>query len=50
MQARPLEEDADPRFKVGGPRGIKVDDLELLGLQHVSMGSWQVHIRVRTRV
>ena len=45
-----MEEDSDHSWKVGVNKGIKIDQLELLGLQHVSMGSWQVHLRVRSRV
>ena len=41
-----MEDDAHYRFRVG--RGhITIDDLELVGLQHVSMGSWQAHVRLR---
>lgn len=39
----------DPRkhcWRVGN-RAIGVDDLILLGLEHVSKGSWQAHLRVR---
>ncbi|KAF9813973.1 hypothetical protein IEO21_05344 [Rhodonia placenta] len=46
VQDRPLEEDADTRWRVGARR-IIVDDLILVGLQHVSMGSWQAHLRLR---
>ncbi|PSS31026.1 hypothetical protein PHLCEN_2v2439 [Hermanssonia centrifuga] len=45
MKTRPME-DADPRWKVG-IKGINIDDLELVGLQHVSKGSWQAHLRLR---
>lgn len=44
MSQKSMEEDADPRWRVGN-HYISVDHLELVGLQHVSMGSWQVHIR-----
>ncbi|KAI0705175.1 hypothetical protein BC835DRAFT_1261400 [Cytidiella melzeri] len=46
MKDKPMEEDADARFKVG-PRHIRIEDLELVGLQHVSMGSWQAYVRLR---
>ena len=49
VQSKPMEEDADPRWRVGGDHGIKLEDLELVGLQHVSMGSWQAHLRLRRR-
>ena len=42
---KPMEEDADPRWRVANR--IMIDDLELVGLQHVSMGSWQPHLRLR---
>ncbi|KAI0343081.1 hypothetical protein BDW22DRAFT_1308064, partial [Trametopsis cervina] len=46
MKDKPLEEEADQRYRVGG-RHITIGDIELVGLQHVSMGSWQAHIRLR---
>ncbi|KAI0676598.1 hypothetical protein C8Q78DRAFT_1073388 [Trametes maxima] len=30
----------------GDNEGIRLEDLMLLGLQHVSMGSWQAHVRL----
>ncbi|KAG6865710.1 hypothetical protein C0991_012526 [Blastosporella zonata] len=44
----PLEDDVDPRWKVG-PRNyeIKLEDLYLVSMHHVSMGSWQPHLRLR---
>lgn len=46
MQNRRMEEEAEVRWRVG--RGhIDLDDLILVGLQHVSMGSWQAHVRLR---
>ncbi len=44
-----MDKGADARYKVGR-RHIGVEDLELLGLQHVSMGSWQAHLRLRRAV
>ena len=41
-----MEEDADARFNVAH---ISIDQVELVGLQHVSMGSWQAHLRLRRR-
>ncbi|KAI0084203.1 hypothetical protein BDY19DRAFT_552643 [Irpex rosettiformis] len=46
MDGQPLEDGADPRYKVGKGH-IGIEDIELVGLQHVSMGSWQAHIRLR---
>jgi len=46
VQNTAMEEDADPQWKVGRNH-IALDDLILVGLQHVSMGSWQAHLRVR---
>ena len=46
-QKERMEEDADLRWRVGGANGIKVDDLVLVGLQHVSKGSWQAYVRLR---
>jgi hypothetical protein len=31
----------DPAWQVGGPNGIKKDNVILIGLVHVSQGSWQ---------
>ncbi|KAF8636392.1 hypothetical protein AX17_003574 [Amanita inopinata Kibby_2008] len=43
-----LEEGADPTWRVGkGPYRIKLDDLVLVSLHHVSMGSWQPQLRLR---
>lgn len=41
-----MEEDVDPKFNVAH---VTVDQIELVGLQHVSMGSWQAHLRLRPR-
>ncbi|KAI0077715.1 hypothetical protein K474DRAFT_1595420 [Panus rudis PR-1116 ss-1] len=46
MQEKRMEDDADPRWRVGDHGGISIDRLELVGLQHVSMGSWQAHLRL----
>lgn len=40
-----MDPDEDPRWKVG-PGCITIDDLVLVGLQHVSKGSWQCHLRL----
>ncbi|KAF8967699.1 hypothetical protein BDZ97DRAFT_1656169 [Flammula alnicola] len=43
----PMEEDADPRWKIGdGPDDIKLEDLILVSIHHVSLGSWQPHLRL----
>ncbi|KAG6877147.1 hypothetical protein C0993_009940 [Termitomyces sp. T159_Od127] len=43
-----LEDEVDPRWKVG-PRNheIKLEDLYLVSMHHVSMGSWQPQLRLR---
>lgn len=41
-----MEEDVDAKYKVAN---ITIDQIELVGLQHVSMGSWQAHFRLRSR-
>ncbi|KAF7294488.1 hypothetical protein MKEN_01441300 [Mycena kentingensis (nom. inval.)] len=47
-QGQPMEDDADPRWRVGsGPNHIKLEDLVLVSIHHVSMGSWQPHLRLR---
>ncbi|KAH0582942.1 hypothetical protein H2248_010841 [Termitomyces sp. 'cryptogamus'] len=44
----PLEDDVDPRWKVGlRNHEIKLEDLYLVSMHHVSMGSWQPHLRLR---
>lgn len=43
-----MEEDVDPQYKVGKGH-IRLEDLDLLGLEHVSMGSWQALVRLRGR-
>ena len=47
-KTKPMEEEVDARWRIG-PSRISIDDLELVGLQHVSMGSWQAHLRLRLR-
>jgi hypothetical protein len=43
----PMEEDADQRWKIGdGPDDIKLEDLVLVSIHHVSLGSWQPHLRL----
>ncbi|KAF8889370.1 hypothetical protein BD779DRAFT_1521163 [Infundibulicybe gibba] len=47
-QTHALEDDTDPKWKVGpGPRQINMDDLILVSMHHVSMGSWQPQLRLR---
>lgn len=38
------EDDEGQRWKLAN---ITIEQLELIGLQHVSMGSWQAHLRLR---
>ncbi|KAI0658025.1 hypothetical protein C8Q70DRAFT_255596 [Cubamyces menziesii] len=45
MESRDLEDPSQSKWRVG-KNGIRLDDLVLVGLQHVSMGSWQAHLRV----
>lgn len=40
-----MDPEEDPRWKVGLGH-ITIDDLSLVGLQHVSKGSWQCHLRL----
>ncbi|KAI0060977.1 hypothetical protein BV25DRAFT_818109 [Artomyces pyxidatus] len=47
---RPMEEDGDSAWKVGGPGNIELYDLVLVRLDHVSKGSWQAQLQlVRAR-
>ncbi|EMD38916.1 hypothetical protein CERSUDRAFT_112624 [Gelatoporia subvermispora B] len=48
MESRRLEDEAEARWRVG-KNHIKLDDLLLVGLQHVSMGSWQAYVRLLPR-
>ncbi|KAI6104008.1 hypothetical protein EV401DRAFT_2060929 [Pisolithus croceorrhizus] len=43
---QPMETNADRRWKVG-PKHIKLEDLILVSLHHVSKGSWQPQLRLR---
>ena len=49
MEGIPLEQGAEAEWRVGG-RGLKLEDLILVGLEHVSMGSWQPHFRLMKKV
>jgi len=44
----PMDEDTtDPRWKIGnGPYDIKFEDLVLVSIHHVSLGSWQPQLRL----
>ncbi|CAL1697900.1 unnamed protein product [Somion occarium] len=46
MADRPMEDGADVRWRVD-PGHITIDRLDLVGLQHVSAGSWQAHVHLR---
>ena len=46
MESRPMEDDADARWRVGAGY-IQLEHLALVGLQHVSMGSWQAYVALR---
>ncbi|KAI0334506.1 hypothetical protein GY45DRAFT_1242225 [Cubamyces sp. BRFM 1775] len=48
MENRDLEDPTQSKWRVG-KNAIRLDDLVLVGLQHVSMGSWQAHLRVVRR-
>ncbi|OJT09610.1 hypothetical protein TRAPUB_13917 [Trametes pubescens] len=45
MSGRRMEDSSQGKWRVGG-RHINLEDLMLVGLQHVSMGSWQAHVRL----
>ncbi|KAF9048219.1 hypothetical protein BDZ89DRAFT_1089137 [Hymenopellis radicata] len=50
-QSIAMEDDGDPRWRVGSSQGtIRVEDLVLVSLHHVSMGSWQPHLRLRRQL
>ena len=43
-----MEEGFDVRWRIGeGPNDIKLEDLMLVSIHHVSLGSWQPHLRLR---
>ncbi|KAF9222378.1 hypothetical protein BS17DRAFT_709070 [Gyrodon lividus] len=46
MEKKTMEPDSDRRWKVG-KQHIKVEDLVLVSLHHVSKGSWQPQLRLR---
>lgn len=42
-----MEDDADHRWRIGeGPNDIKLEDLVLVSMHHVSLGSWQPQLRL----
>lgn len=45
MESQNQEDVNEARWRVG-TRGIRLEDLALVGLEHVSMGSWQAHVRM----
>ncbi|KAF9563956.1 hypothetical protein CPC08DRAFT_632050 [Agrocybe pediades] len=46
-KAMPMEDDADHRWRIGdGPNDIKLEDLVLVSIHHVSLGSWQPQLRL----
>ncbi|KAI0741532.1 hypothetical protein C8Q80DRAFT_1110611 [Daedaleopsis nitida] len=48
MENQQQEDPSEARWRVGS-RAIHLEDLALVGLQHVSMGSWQAHVRLIPR-
>ncbi|KIM82955.1 hypothetical protein PILCRDRAFT_819755 [Piloderma croceum F 1598] len=54
VQDKPVNEEEDAnalRFKVGtGANDVKLEDLVLVSLHHVSQGSWQPHLRLRREI
>jgi len=54
IQDKPINEEEDInalRFKVGtGPNDLKLEDLVLVSLHHVSQGSWQPQLRLRRQI
>ncbi|KAF9561692.1 hypothetical protein CPC08DRAFT_635086 [Agrocybe pediades] len=46
-KAMSMEDDADQRWRIGdGPNDIKLEDLILVSIHHVSLGSWQPQLRL----
>ena len=50
MEGQKQEDPSEAEWRVGGRNGIRLEDLMLVGLQHVSMGSWQAHVRLMRRL
>ncbi|KAI0820365.1 hypothetical protein BC628DRAFT_1330692 [Trametes gibbosa] len=48
MDNHRMEDDSQAMWRVG-KHHIRLEDLLLVGLQHVSMGSWQAHVRLIRR-
>lgn len=46
MSKQSMQAGSDKRWRVG-PLGIRVDDVVLVSLHHVSQGSWQPQLRLR---
>jgi len=43
-----MEEGSEEKWRIGDrPGDIKVEDLMLVSIHHVSLGSWQPHLRLR---
>ena len=43
----PMEDGADEKWRIGdGPSDIKFEDLMLVSVHHVSLGSWQPQFRL----
>lgn len=52
-QGKPIDDDDTNalRFRVGsGPNNVRLEDLILVSLHHVSQGSWQPHLRLRRHI
>ena len=44
----PMEDGSDEKWRIGDrPGDIKVEDLMLVSIHHVSLGSWQPQLRLR---
>ena len=46
MNEQVMQVGSDMRWRVG-PLNVKVDDIVLVSLHHVSQGSWQPNLRLR---
>lgn len=43
-----MEDGSDDKWRIGDrPDDIKLEDLMLVSIHHVSLGSWQPHLRLR---